>query len=827
MAVRTWVGQFGIVQGQALEAGPWQGKFGFYSSGEDPVDLYVLVQPALPGSEEFCGQLVAVVGHLFERLDLSLTGALTKVISAAHENLRDWNRRSLREHQVGAGLSCLVVRGPLAYLAQAGPSLAYYRHGAAFMRVAPDDSRATAVLGLGEELRPQLRRYELAPGDLLLVASPSLDEVVDESQLSALLTKDAEQILSELYLIARDQPNFSVFLLSCFEEVDLSETPATTDLSAESVSVPEAVVPSQADGGFAMESLEQPQMPVEAPPAAEEAEPPEPEPEPEAAEPASQELAPVEPAQQSLLDWILPPEVREKPVDMPSYAPPAAEEAEPPEPEPEPEAAEPAPQEFAPVEPVEQSLLDWILPPEVREKPVDMPSYAPPAPAVEKDDYVEDVRSTLGLLELEAVPATAPVPELRDIMRLRGKQPSARHGTPNPVAKVGERVPFWVLPVILLVALAALFAWWAVPQSMEGNRTEKFDSLLATAKSDYSAALSTTDQSEKRRLLDAANSQIAQADDIRSDDSELQGLADNIAAALAQMNGVRELTNLHPIADLKTQLTGDLSLEQLLVGGNAALLLDSKEGRVVSLPLIGYGGQAQEVLRQGDKVDATEVGNPVQIAWLPDINGGSLLVIDSERHLFALNSDNGPTQLGLEGSDAWQSLDGVFANADGLYVLDGKSGKLWLYPSQEGSLATAPEQVLSDGNLVGTVDVAVNGDIYVLTSSGDILRFSAGQQVPFDMEGIDRPLTSPASLVPLSDGDLMVVDRGNKRLVLLSPDGRFEGQYVSSQLMDPQAIAVDEVAAQLFILNGDTVFVADLPSGNPPPAATPTVDAAP
>ncbi len=772
MAVRTWVGQFGIVQGQALEAGPWQGKFGLYPSGEEPIDLYVLVQPVLPGSEEFCGQLVAVVGHLFERLDLSLTGALTKAISAAHDNLRDWNRRSLREHQVGAGLSCLVVRGPLAYLAQAGPSLAYYRRGAAFIRVVPDDSRATAVLGLGEELRPQLRRYELGPGDLLLVASPSLDEIVDEPQLSALLTKDAEQILSELYLIARDQPNFSVFLLSCFEEADLSETLARTDLSAETVSVPEAVVPSQADAGFAMESFEQPQVPV--------------------------------------------------------GPPPAADEVEPAEPEPQPEAVEPAPQEFAPVAPVQQSLLDWILPPEVRDKPVDMPSYAPPlAPAAEKDDYVEDVRSTLGLLELEPVPVTAPAPELRDIVRLRGKQPSARHGTPNPVTKVGERVPFWVLPVIILVGLAALFAWWAVPQAMQGNQTEKFDSLLATAKSDYSAALSTTDQSEKRRLLDAANSQIAEADDIRSDDSDLKGLADNVAAALAAMNGVQELTNLHPIADLKTQLTGDLSLEQLLVGGNAALLLDSKEGRVVSLPLIGYGGQAQEVLRQGDKVDATEVGNPVQIAWLPDINGGSLLVIDSDRHLFALNSANGPTQLGLEGSDAWQSLDGVFANADGLYVLDGKSGKLWLYPAVDGSLTTAPEQVLSNDNLVGAVDVAVSGDIYVLTGSGNILRFSAGQQVPFDMEGIDRPLTSPASLLPLSNGDLMVVDRGNKRLVLFSPDGRFEGQYVSSQLTAPQAIAVDEVAAQIFILNGDTLFVADLPSAKPPPAATPTADAAP
>jgi hypothetical protein len=125
MAVRTWAG--GRVVRSRHEAGPGR-KFDLHPPAKNP-DLYVLVQPALPGSEEFCGQLVAVVGHLFERQDLSLTGALTKAISAAHENLREWNRRSLREHQVAAGLSCLVVRGTLAYLAQAGPSLAYFRRG--------------------------------------------------------------------------------------------------------------------------------------------------------------------------------------------------------------------------------------------------------------------------------------------------------------------------------------------------------------------------------------------------------------------------------------------------------------------------------------------------------------------------------------------------------------------------------------------------------------------------------------------------------------------------------------------------------------------------
>jgi len=686
------------VQGQALEAGPWQGKFDLHPSGEEPVSLYVLAQPALPGSEEFCGQLVAVVGHLFERQDLSLTGALTKAMIAAHENLREWNRRSLREHQVGAGLSCLVVRGTVAYLAQAGPSLAYCRRNSGLTRLVPDDPRAVAVLGLGDDLRPQLRRYELVPGDLLLVASPSLADIADEPLIEALLSRDAEEVLSELYLLARDQPNFSVFLLSCFEEA--------TDI----------------------------------------------------------------------VETIVPPELRaEPPVEPPAPSPSGHGEA--------------------------GSLR------------------RPPS-----EPYEDETESTFDLLgPLELAPVAVAAPESgRQTVRLRGAQPVARSQRPNPMAKVSGRVPGWALLVALFLVLAALLAWWVVPDSIEGNRAAKFDSLLAGAKEDYATALAFSDLTQKRELLGEVSSQLAEAADIRSDDSELAALEAEVGAVLAEMNGVQELTGLVLVADMATQLTGDLSLQRLVVGGGYAYLLDGKEGRVVSVTLGSPAGVTEEVLREGDLVGMAKAARPDKIAWLPDVDGGSLLILDSERHLFSLRPGAAAAPFVLEGSDGWGSLDAVFAGADGFYVLDGKRGQIWLYPAVEEGFAKGAESVLEGVDLSGATALAVNGDIYLLDEHGRVRRFSAGQEMPFEMEGIDRPLVSPSSLLPLAGGGLLVADSGNKRIVLFTPDGRFQRQYVSSQLVDPRAVAVDEVAARLYVLNGDSLLVADLPQTPTSPA-----DAAP
>jgi hypothetical protein len=163
----------------------------------------------------------------------------------------------------------------------------------------------------------------------------------------------------------------------------------------------------------------------------------------------------------------------------------------------------------------------------------------------------------------------------------------------------------------------------------------------------------------------------------------------------------------------------------------------------------------------------------------------------------------------MEGSDAG-AADAVFGGGDGPYVVDGEGLALALSVDRRGlrfGRGSVPRASTS-----GAASLAVNGDIYLLNEEGRIRRFSAGQEVPFEMEGIDRPLTSPASLLPLADGGLLVVDRGNKRVVLFTPDGRFQRQYVSNQLMDPQAVAVDEVAARLYVLNGDSLFVAGLPA---------------
>jgi len=220
MSIKTWVGRFSIVEGQVREEGPWLGAFLRRLPEDDSRDFYVLAEPALPGSEEFCGQLVEVVGRLFQKESLSLTGALLRSLRAAHETLREWNRKSLREHQVAAGATCLLLRGRTAYLAQVGPSLAYFYRGGRLTAMTPQDEIAQAPLGLAEEFRPHVTRCDLEPGDLLLVASSRLASVADDTAVAGALARGPDDALPELFLLTRDLLNFSALLAACFVEAD-------------------------------------------------------------------------------------------------------------------------------------------------------------------------------------------------------------------------------------------------------------------------------------------------------------------------------------------------------------------------------------------------------------------------------------------------------------------------------------------------------------------------------------------------------------------------------------------------------------------------------
>src|SRR5690242_15832796 len=103
-----WVGRYAIVAGEVREHGPWLVERRTTRDDQE-LQLLVLADPVDERSAEFSAEVAEAVAELFTRETLSVTGGLLRALRQAHENLAEWNRRSLREHQVAVGLTCVAI----------------------------------------------------------------------------------------------------------------------------------------------------------------------------------------------------------------------------------------------------------------------------------------------------------------------------------------------------------------------------------------------------------------------------------------------------------------------------------------------------------------------------------------------------------------------------------------------------------------------------------------------------------------------------------------------------------------------------------------------
>jgi hypothetical protein len=221
-----WIGQFGIAGGQAQEETPWIGVFPEEARGPDSSDLYLIVEPATPGSAEFCAELKEAIGAVFHSTKASLTGGLLRALQGAHENLREWNRRSMRDNRVAAGVSCVAVRGQEAYLAQVAPaSAAFYREGD-LRPVQPSLPDATEPLGLYDEFWPEFSHFEMETGDRLLLLTPPLARALPPEEPSASLALAPDDVLPALYRSARSLPDCGAVLVAALPD---ARAPQLTD----------------------------------------------------------------------------------------------------------------------------------------------------------------------------------------------------------------------------------------------------------------------------------------------------------------------------------------------------------------------------------------------------------------------------------------------------------------------------------------------------------------------------------------------------------------------------------------------------------------------
>ena len=102
-----------------------------------------------------------------------------------------------------------------------------------------------------------------------------------------------------------------------------------------------------------------------------------------------------------------------------------------------------------------------------------------------------------------------------------------------------------------------------------------------------------------------------------------------------------------------------------------------------------------------------------------------------------------------------------------------------------------------------SLNMAIDGSVW----TSQISKYTRGVKDNFEISGLDHDMGEGAVIYTGEDTDkLYVLDKINKRVVVLAKTGEYEGQYTAEQLGEGKDLAVDEKMGKIYILAGAKIY---------------------
>ncbi|MDP2937217.1 MAG: hypothetical protein Q8O86_12085 [Dehalococcoidia bacterium] len=424
----------------------------------------------------------------------------------------------------------------------------------------------------------------------------------------------------------------------------------------------------------------------------------------------------------------------------------------------------------------------------------------------------------------EKIPLPQPDSRLRpSALRQARKTPVKEVEAPVPVEPSfpilrALRLPLLVIAALLAVLVLGGIAWY-LPSRQKGEDEARLVYLLDKAGKTRQEASLYSDPALARNLLAEAESLVNEASTIRAKDKRVVSLKQEIDNELDRVNTVIRPTSTTLLADLAKLGGSQSSPSRVVVDSNNLYVLDKGAGRVYKFLLDASGQSLLNVpnnvlIRKGDVHGGTPLVDVWEAVWMPAgplRASPSLLVLGSQGTLIDYRPEKGLQVLPLRGSQAWLSFRGARGFNGNLYVLDPPSGQVWRYIPTSTGYDSEPRGILEGAQIEDAVDLAVDGNIYVLAAKGTVWQFAGGPPKTFQQNKLDRPLTSPVALFSIpSTRFVYVADRGNARIVAFNKEGEFRFQIKGEAMEGIQSLSVDEEKGLLYVASGQKVFAASI-----------------
>lgn len=324
------------------------------------------------------------------------------------------------------------------------------------------------------------------------------------------------------------------------------------------------------------------------------------------------------------------------------------------------------------------------------------------------------------------------------------------------------------------------------------GRAERFDTLFLRAQQYAAQASQLSDPVQQREGWNRVLEMVDEAEKYGSS-TEAAELARTAQMTLDQLEGYVRL-DFRPASGVGFEQ--DVNITRILAKLNQVYLLDSSQGRILSMTRITTGGyEINPFFNCGPgKAGGTYIGPLIDLAELPvnnDLNA-EVLGIDAGGNLVycASNKTGFDSRTLIPPDSGWGEIRGIVTYNDTLYVLDPKFNAVYWYSGQRGLYADSPHLYFDENipQMADVIDLAVDQEfLYLLHADGEMTICSSG--------GVSYGATRCTDPAPYGDGRA-----GYESSPLVFPGANFT-QIQTTEPPDPSLFALDNQNTSIYHLS--------------------------
>src|ERR1035437_5926763 len=258
--------------------------------------------------------------------------------------------------------------------------------------------------------------------------------------------------------------------------------------------------------------------------------------------------------------------------------------------------------------------------------------------------------------------------------------------------------------------------------------------------------------------------------------------------------------------------------QQLLNSGKDKLPKDSKEEKQV-LDLLGKVNTALSAASGVTNASAKEISTDSSQLLLAETKNDGLYFTQDQSHIYGLtqsaiytlNPDGTNNKSVITNASDWKSAGGLSNYIGNLYVLDESQNQILKFVNSDSGYVKANYFSTINPDLSKAIAITIDSSIYVLTSDGNINKFTKGAADTFTKIGLDTPLSNPTKIYTnASDDNVYILDNGNSRIVVLDKSGNYKNQYQAGVLKTAKDFDVLEKDKKIYVLSGGKTYEVDL-----------------